>query len=180
MRRPLLVALLAVLASALLSIAPAFASVAPEPSARAVRPELDPPAGQKLVLRALGTGSQVYDCNAATGRWTFREPVATLHRHGRTIGIHYVGPTWELFDGSKVAAAVEKSVPAPNPAKDIPRLLLKATSNAGSGVLSTVDYIQRLHTHGGVAPDGGACDPATDTSVGVHYTAVYAFYSGRA
>jgi FtsP/CotA-like multicopper oxidase with cupredoxin domain len=180
MRRPLLVALLAVLVSALLGTAPAFASVARDPSARAVPPELVPPAGQQLVLTALGTGSQVYDCNAATGRWTFREPVATLHRHGRTIGIHYAGPTWELFDGSKVTAAVIKNVPAPNPAKDIPWLLLGATSNAGSGVLSTVDYIQRLYTRGGVAPDGGVCDPAEDTTVGVPYTAVYAFYSGRA
>jgi Protein of unknown function (DUF3455) len=180
MRRPLLVTLLAVLVSALLSTAPAFASVATEPRAGRVPPELQPPAGQKLVLKALGTGSQVYDCNATTGRWTFREPVATLHKLGRTIGIHYVGPTWELFDGSKVTAAVVKSAPAPNPAKDIPWLLLGATSNAGSGVLSTVDYVQRLYTHGGVAPDGGVCDPAEDTSVGVRYTAVYAFYSGRA
>jgi FtsP/CotA-like multicopper oxidase with cupredoxin domain len=179
MRRPLYVALLAVLVSALLSTAPAVASAIPEPTTRAVPPELAPPAGQKLVLTALGTGAQVYDCNATTGRWTFREPVATLHRRGRTIGIHYVGPTWELFDGSKVTAAVVKSVPAPNPAKDIPWLLLGATSNAGSGVLSTVDYIQRLHTHGGVAPDGGVCDPAEATSVGVPYTAVYAFYSGE-
>jgi hypothetical protein len=180
MRRPLYFALLAMLVSALLSTAPAFASAAPEPSARPVPSELTPPAGQKLVLTALGSGAQVYDCNATTGRWTFREPVATLHRRGRTIGIHYAGPTWELFDGSKVTAAVEKSVLAPNPAKDIPWLLLKATSNAGSGVLSKVDYVQRLFTKGGVAPDGGACDPAEDTSVGVPYKAVYAFYSGRA
>jgi Protein of unknown function (DUF3455) len=180
MRRPLLVALLAMLVSALLSTAPAFASAAPELTARPVPPELTPPAGQKLVLTALGTGAQVYDCNATTGRWTFREPVATLHRRGRTIGIHYVGPTWELFDGSKVTATAKVNVLAPNPAKDIPWLLLQATSNAGSGVLSKVDWIQRLFTKGGVAPDGGVCDPAEDTTVGVPYTAVYAFYSGRA
>jgi hypothetical protein len=180
MRRSLLVVLLAVLVAALLSTAPAFASAASEPAGRPVPSELTPPAGQKLVLTALGTGAQVYDCNATTGRWTFREPVATLHRLGRTIGIHYVGPTWELFDGSKVTAAVEKSVQAPNSARDIPWLLLKATSNAGSGGLSKVDYVQRLFTRGGVAPDGGVCDPAEDTSVGVQYTAVYTFYSGRA
>ena len=180
MRRPLYVALLAMMLSALLSTAPAFASVAPEPAARRVPSELTPPAGQKLVLTALGSGAQVYDCNATTGRWTFREPVATLQRRGRTIGIHYAGPTWELFDGSKVTATAQKSVDAPNRDKDIPWLLLAATSNAGNGALSKVDYVQRLFTRGGVAPDRGACDPAKDTSVGVPYTAVYAFYSGRA
>jgi Protein of unknown function (DUF3455) len=176
MRRPLLVSLLALVVSALVSAAPAFASVGSEDRSRDIPPELQPPAGQELVLKAIGKGSQIYDC-AATGTWTFREPAATLSRRGKTIGIHYAGPTWELFDGSKVTAAAQVNVPAPKPAEDIPWLLLKATSNAGSGTLSTVDYIQRLFTDGGVAPNGGACDPATDTSVGVPYSAVYAFYS---
>jgi hypothetical protein len=69
------------------------------------------------------------------------------------------------------------NVPAPNPTKDIPWLLLESTGHAGSGVLSTVDYVQRLHTRGGVAPNGGACNPATDQTVGVPYTAVYRFFS---
>jgi FtsP/CotA-like multicopper oxidase with cupredoxin domain len=177
MRRPLLVALLAMLAAALISAAPAFGSIERDSGSGHVPPELKPPAGQKLVLKALGSGSQVYDCDAATGKWVFREPVATLSKRGKTIGIHYAGPTWELFDGSKVTAAVKVNVPAPEPTEDIPWLLLGATSNAGSGVLSTVDYIQRLHTDGGVAPNGGVCDPAKDKTAGVHYTAIYTFYS---
>jgi Protein of unknown function (DUF3455) len=44
-------------------------------------------------------------------------------------------------------------------------------------VLSTIDYIQRLHTRGGVAPNGGICDPTSDHTVGVPYTAVYRFFS---
>jgi Protein of unknown function (DUF3455) len=82
-----------------------------------------------------------------------------------------------LFDGSRVKAAVQVNVPAPNPTKDIPWLLLQATEHAGSGVLSTVDYIQRVRTRGGVAPNGGICDPASDHTVGVPYTAVYRFFS---
>ncbi len=178
MRRPLLVALLALLLAALLGAAgPAAGSAASESRSGKVPPELQPPAGQKLVLEALGKGAQIYDCAAATGKWTFREPAATLSQHGRQIGIHYAGPTWELFDSSKVTAAAKVNVPAPHPDKDIPWLLLQATSNAGSGTLATVDYIQRLFTDGGVAPNGGTCDPASDKSVGVPYTAVYAFYS---
>jgi hypothetical protein len=178
MRRPLLVALLALLLAPLLGAAsPASASVTSDSRSRDVPPELQPPAGQQQVLKALGKGAQVYDCDAVTGKWTFREPAATLNQHGRQIGIHYAGPTWELFDGSKVVAAAKVNVPAPHPDRDIPWLLLQATSNAGSGTLSTVDYVQRLFTEGGVAPNGGTCDPASDESVGVPYTATYVFWS---
>ncbi|HEX6676305.1 MAG TPA: DUF3455 domain-containing protein [Actinomycetes bacterium] len=178
MRRPLLATVLALLVAALLGAAsPAPASVTADSRSPNVPPELRPPAGQQQVLEALGKGAQVYDCDAATGKWTFREPAATLNRHGRQIGIHYAGPTWELFDGSKVTAAAKVNVPAPHPDKDIPWLLLQATSNAGGGTLSTVDYVQRLFTEGGVAPNGGTCDPASDKSVGVPYTATYVFWS---
>jgi Protein of unknown function (DUF3455) len=175
MKRPLLAALLV----ALLALPGALPAAAGEsrPGSGDVPPELRPPEGQQLVLRAIGKGSQNYVCDQATGRWTFRDPTATLNRHGRAIGIHYAGPTWELFDGSRVRAVAKVNLPAPNPTADIPWLLLQSTEHAGSGVLSTVDYIQRLHTRGGVAPNGGACDPASDETVGVPYTAVYRFFS---
>jgi hypothetical protein len=43
---------------------------------------------------------------------------------------------------------------APNTAEAgaIPLLLLQATSVGGTGLLSTVRYVQRLQTHGGTAP----------------------------
>lgn len=174
MRRPLLVSLLV----ALLTLPGALpAAGQPRSGAADGPPALRPPEGQQLVLKALGRGSQNYVCDQATGRWTFRDPTATLNRHGRAIGIHYAGPTWELFDGSRVRATVRVNLPAPNPTTDIPWLLLQATEHAGSGVLSTVDYVQRLHTRGGVAPNGGSCDPARDQTVGVPYTAVYRFFS---
>jgi hypothetical protein len=173
MKRLLLLSLLV----ALLALPGALPAAANSSSgAGGLLSELRPPEGQELVLTAIGMGSQNYVCDQATSTWIFRDPTATLSRHGTAIGIHYAGPTWELFDGSRVTAAVEKRVDAPNPTKDIPWLLLKSTGHAGSGVLSTVDYIQRLHTRGGVAPSG-ACDPATDQTVGVPYTAVYRFFS---
>jgi hypothetical protein len=175
MRRLLLVSLL-VSVLALPGALPAAANDS-RSGAGNVPPEPRPPKGQELVLKAIGRGSQNYVCDQATGKWTFRDPTATLNRHGRAIGIHYAGPTWELFDGSRVTARAIVNVPAPNPTKDIPWLLLEATGHAGSGVLSTVDYIQRLHTRGGVAPNGGTCNPATDQTVGVPYTAVYRFFS---
>jgi Protein of unknown function (DUF3455) len=175
MKRPLLVLLLV----SLLALPGALPAAAGDSrsSAGDIRPGLRPPGGQELVLKAIGRGSQNYVCDHATRSWTFRDPTATLNRHGRAIGIHYAGPTWELFDGSRVKASVIVNVPAPNPTKDIPWLLLEATEHAGSGVLSTVDFIQRLHTRGGVAPTGGACNPTSDQTVGVPYTAVYRFFS---
>jgi hypothetical protein len=175
MRRLLLVSLLV----SLLALPGALPAAAGDSRSGAgnVPPELRPPKGQQLVLKAIGRGSQNYVCDQATGTWTFRDPTATLNRHGRTIGIHYAGPTWELFDASRVTARAIVNVPAPNPTKDIPWLLLEATGHSASGVLSTVDYIQRLHTRGGVAPNDGACDPANDETVGVPYTAVYRFFA---
>jgi Protein of unknown function (DUF3455) len=174
MRRPLLISLLI----ALLTLAGAHPAASQSRSgAGDIPPELRPPEGQHLVLKAIGRGSQNYVCDQASGKWTFRDPTATLNRHGRAIGIHYAGPTWELFDGSRVKAAVQVNVPAPNSTKNILWLLLQATEHAGSGVLSTVDYIQRVHTRGGVAPNRGICDPASDQTVGVPYTAVYRFFS---
>jgi uncharacterized protein DUF3455 len=175
MKRPLLVSLLGLLL-AVPGVLPAAASGSGSGSG-GVPAELRPPKGQELVLKAIGTGSQNYVCDQATGTWTFRDPTATLNRHGRAIGIHYAGPTWELFDGSRVKAAVKMNRPAPNSTKDIPWLLLQSVEHAGSGVLSTVDYIQRLHTRGGVAPNDGTCDPASDETVAVPYTAVYRFFS---
>jgi uncharacterized protein DUF3455 len=71
--------------------------------------------------------------------------------------------------------ALQASVPAPE-AGAIPWLLLRATTRAGDGVLSGVDFIQRIRTEGGVAP-AGACDPAADATVAVPYRARYVFYS---
>jgi hypothetical protein len=61
--------------------------------------------GETVVLKVGEEGAQVYDCKADTAGklvWTFREPVATLLLDGKTVGHHYVGPHWELADGSLV------------------------------------------------------------------------------
>jgi hypothetical protein len=58
-----------------------------------VPPEIQVPAGQKVVLDVVGKGVQIYDCNPATLAWTFREPAAVLCGHRRRpVGVHFVGP----------------------------------------------------------------------------------------
>jgi hypothetical protein len=171
-RRPFLLGLLALLSATLVAGAAVPAGAGSKPPA--VPPEIQVPTGQKVVLDVVGKGVQIYDCNPATLAWTFREPAAVLSGHRRRpVGVHFVGPTFESVDGSAVVGARPKSV-QPDPTA-IPWLLLEADANRGDGVLSRVDYVQRLETRGGPA---GACDPAEDATVAVPYRARYVFYAG--
>jgi Protein of unknown function (DUF3455) len=173
-RRPLLLGLVALLGSILVAGAlPAGAGGSRPPQ---VPEEIQIPAGFKVVLDVTGKGVQIYSCTAG-GAWALREPAAVLYgRRDRAVGIHFLGPTFESFDGSSVLAKLDKSVPAPDPAKAIAWLLLAAVSTQGDGVLAGVDYVHRIETRGGVAPTG-TCDPAGDSTVAVPYRARYVFYA---
>src|SRR5262245_5813421 len=123
-----LAAIPAVLALALSSTFPALAA-----SDQSKLPtELRVPDGFNRVLNSVGRGVQIYDCQNSV--WKFREPAAAIfdQQTGEVAAIHYVGPTWQsMRDASKVVAAVSVRRDAPNPQRDIPWLLLQATSNAG-------------------------------------------------
>src|SRR5216684_2473983 len=127
-------------------------------------PILRVPAGQTVLLKALGKGVQIYDCKARADdpskfEWSFKAPEADLtNEHGDKIAKHYAGPTWEANDGSKVVGEKKAETPAPRPGA-VPWLLLKAKSNEGTGTFARVTYIQRVDTEGGVAPAAG-CDQA--------------------
>ena len=138
--------------------------------------------GQKVLLKALGKGVQIYACEATAAdpgkfEWTFQAPEAELtDGDGKNIGKHYRGPTWEANDGSKVVGEVLKKADAPRPGA-VPWLLLKAKTNEGTGTFEKVTYIQRVNTEGGVAPVAG-CDQAhINTEVRVDYKADYYFYT---
>jgi hypothetical protein len=145
---------------------------------------LRPPATQKLALEADASGVQIYDCKASPGdaaqfEWTLRAPEAELFDHtGKRIGIHYGGPTWESYDGSKVVGEVEARSDSPDP-KAIPWLLLAATSATGDGVLGRTASIQRAQTVGGKAPRQGCSAAFAGNEVRVPYTATYYFYETR-
>src|SRR5712692_11914891 len=94
--------------------------------------------GETAVLTVHAEGAQVYDCKAGDGGklvWQFREPIATLIQDGKTVGRHYVGPTWEHADGSRV---VGKAIARANGAtqKDIPWLKLEVVETRGAGALA--------------------------------------------
>jgi hypothetical protein len=146
-------------------------------SASSVPAQLAPPQEEKLVLRAHAKGDQVYTCKKTGDQyaWTLKEPQAELFdEQNKSIGHHFVGPAWELNDGSQVVGKVVAKVDSPD---SIPWLLLSAASHSGTGALSSVTSIQRLNTKGGKAPASG-CDASHDGSESrVSYTADYFFYA---
>ena len=147
----------------------AVAPMARDSIAQSAKESIDVPPQYRLLLRAVGSGDQVYGC--INGSWVLKAPDARLlNQEGSVIGRHFAGPTWQLNDGSWVKGrAVAKRV-APD-ADAVPWLLLESVG--GTGRLGTVRFIQRTGTHGGNAPDGSCSQSAMRR---VPYTATYSFY----
>src|ERR1700687_2782558 len=129
------------------------------------RPEvpdkLAAPATEEIILQAHASGSQIYVCQAGSDQklaWTLKAPEAELFdAGGKSIGRHYAGPTWKHEDGSEVTGKVAARQDSPD-GDAIPWLLLTASGHSGSGVLSRVTTIQRIHTKGGQPPAAADCD----------------------
>jgi hypothetical protein len=119
--------------------------------------ELTPAADQDLAfVLTVWNGVQRYTCTAAG--WTFVTPDADLFERA-TLGLvvhHFSGPTWLHDDTSFVVASKTAGVTVD--ATAIQWLLLTATDHGGAkdGVLAGITSIQRMETHGGLAPDAGA------------------------
>jgi Protein of unknown function (DUF3455) len=158
-----------------ISIALSILAAGCSPSTVRVPDNLKPGANESLALVAAATGVQIYECRDR--KWAFVAPQAELwDARGRLIGTHYAGPHWELADGSKIVGAVKQRADAPE-AGAIPWLLLGAKSVGAEGAFSKVTSIQRVATHGGVAP-AGACDKPGEEAR-VYYTADYHFFTAK-
>jgi hypothetical protein len=128
--------------------------------------------GQVDIARFHAEGAQVYECKVdAVGKlgWQFREPIASLLADGQTVGRHYVGPSWELNDGSLVVGRVAGHAPGETSA-DIPWLRLDVTYS--NGRLDRITAVQRINTKGGNAPP--TCRTA-GSFLSVPYSAEYVF-----
>jgi Protein of unknown function (DUF3455) len=151
-----------------------LAAPLPAGSAMAQVPAAIAAPGEATVTTFHAEGAQIYDCKAGSDgklAWAFREPTATLLLDGKTVGRHYVGPTWEDIDGSAVVGKSVANAPGAT-ANDVPWLKLDVVSKRGTGVLSVVTTVQRINTHGGAAQ--GSCDKAGDFR-SVPYFADYVF-----
>lgn len=139
------------------------------------------PAGEKVVLAAHATGSQIYTCQvSADGKpaWTLKAPEAELHdSQGAIIGKHFAGPSWKDNDGSQITGKAVAKVDSPDPTS-IPWLLLTVTGHSGDGVLTSVTSVQRINTKGGAAPPASDCTTSkVNQEVKSAYTADYYFYA---
>jgi hypothetical protein len=139
------------------------------------------PPGENVVLQAHASGSQIYVCAQDPDQkygWTLKAPEAELHdQQGTVIGRHYAGPTWKHNDGSEVTGKAAARADSPDPGS-IPWLLVTATGHSGSGVLSGVTNIQRIHTEGGQPPAAADCNAAKEKAEAKSsYTADYYFYA---
>jgi hypothetical protein len=150
----------------------AVAATARDSIAQKANGSIDVPPRFRLLLRAFGSGDQVYGC--LNGRWALKAPDAKLvDQWGSVIGRHFAGPTWQLNDGSWVRGKSVAEKVAPD-ASAVPWLLLESVG--GTGRLGTVRFIQRTGTHGGNAPDGSCSQGAMRR---VPYRATYSFYEAR-
>jgi hypothetical protein len=163
----------------------------------AIPAELQVPAGNRLILKSRGIGTQNYIClpSGSGFSWTFTGPQATLfNQQHRQVTTHFLSPNpgenntprvaWESSrDSSTVwgTASVTVNNPAIVAPGAVPWLLVKITGaetpNSRTGQFSKVTFIQRLNTIGGVIPSTG-CSAATDVGKRsfVPYSADYLFY----
>jgi hypothetical protein len=136
------------------------------------------PENTSIVLAVAGEGVQIYESKPnSTGayEWALKAPEAELKGlTGEVLGKHYGGPTWSLNDGSQLVGSLPplKTVSAPD-GRNIPWLLVAAKSKSDAGPLSKIDYVVRIATSGGVAPEEAPKSQA-DTAR-VKYRAIYLF-----
>jgi hypothetical protein len=149
---------------------------------------LQVPAGNKLASQAYAKGVQIYQVqrsvtNPTIFTWVLIAPSATLYANADytcKVAIHYKGPTWEFTKGFNNGEKTvgKKLQEATVDAKAIPWLLLQ-TVDSLSSVYNKVTYIQRVYTHGGLAPATGADEKHLGKLDSIPYTAVYRFYEKK-
>ena len=124
-------------------------------------------------------GEQIYQCTVKQGEyvWETQAPDARLFDdQGKLVGNHSAGPVWEYKEGSRVVGRVLKKVEI-QPESSISWLLVEVVSHQGDGLFSNVDFINRINTHGGLAPISGCNANHLGGEKRVAYTADYIFYA---
>ena len=161
-------------------LAAASAALSLSLAAQRVPQQLQPPAGERLLLQVHATGDQIYTCKSDGTQfaWTLKAPEAKLFgKDGKPFGKHFAGPSWEANDGSRVTGkAIANASPDPD---SIPWLLVNIISHEGSGVLSPATSIQRVNTKGGKAPASGCDASHVGQEVRVSYSADYLFFGPK-
>jgi Protein of unknown function (DUF3455) len=146
--------------------------------------ENTPPAApnDSEIRASVVSGQQIYKCTQQPdGSFAFTQAnVAAQLDQGINHSFVSPGsgpPQWVAPDGSAVTGKLVSSTP--NGDGNIPELDLTATQSGSSeGLLSNTVEVLRLNTVGGVSPPG-PCDPNTNPTAAVPYTADYVFVQGE-
>jgi hypothetical protein len=143
--------------------------------------QIMPPTGNSPILTVHAKGDQIYQCslNGGAYSWQLQAPDAKLFdEQGNVVGHHYSGPIWEYKEGSRVVGKVLNKINIA-PESSISWLLVKVVAHKGNGLFSDVSFINRINTHGGLAPLSGCDSNQLGGEKRVAYTADYIFYSTR-
>jgi Protein of unknown function (DUF3455) len=141
------------------------------------------PAGNSRVATYYAVGVQKYKAQLIQGshpaayQWVFVAPVADLYdATNAKVGTHTAGPTWQLSVNDSIYAqhfAPPRTAPSPDPNSIDWLLLMPKVGKTPTGVFADVDYIQRIDTNGGKAPE--KAPKKADETAEVKYTAIYRF-----
>jgi len=136
--------------------------------------------GNKLAFHTYANGVQIYRWNAVTNTWDFVAPVASLFAEENffgEVGSHYVGPTWKSKSGSLVEGRRVLGTGCTPDSSAIAWILLSKHRTEGAGIFSSITFIQRVNTTGGLAPSApGSFHGETKE---IPYTAEYYFYKAE-
>ena len=160
------------------------ANVAIPETCSAIPDSLQPPAGNRFFLQTFAQGVQIYEvqrsaADPSTLVWVNIAPLAELYAKPNFVDPlihHFAGPSWQFLKGQfKDETVVAKKVKgSTQDATAIQWLLLQAVDDL-STPHNPVSFVQRICTHGGLAPT------TPPTQVGqldsIPYTASYLFYT---
>lgn len=145
-------------------------------SAALAESSIEPPQAEQ-VMATTASGVQVYSCEYDADHhlaWVFKSPLATLYdTSGQAVIKHAAGPSWQAEDGSRIVGHVIAQAPSNTP-ESIAQLLLETHSTGGSGTLSSIRFVRRINTVGGLMP-ASACT-AEHQAGSSPYLANYVFY----
>jgi hypothetical protein len=158
---------------------PPSAPAAPPPPSLGFFSRIKVPDTAEPVLRLQGRGVQVFRCEprGAGYTWVFRLPEADLvDTGGKAVIRHGANFSFEHADGSRLLGSVVDFDEAPD-GNNLRWLLLSARS-FGQGILTGVNYVQRVNTIGGMPP--ARCEAAQQNRLlRVDFSADFVFYKPR-
>lgn len=141
------------------------------------------PDGNTRVATYFAEGVQKYRAREKAGtdpivyEWVFVAPQAELYDGvNARVGSHGAGPFWELSATDSIFAqhfSPAKTAPSPDAGSIDWLLLMPKTGSIPTGIFADVDYIQRIATKGGKAPETAPTN--ANATISVKYKAIYRF-----